>query len=422
MVEEIVIIGCNHKTAPIKIREKLVFPDESIKEHLKNLQSTFPKNEVLIISTCNRTEFYFSTENHEEIFEKIPCYLEEHFNLEKSEYKEHMYQYKEPDSIYHLFRVASSLDSMVIGETQILGQVKDAYDLAQSTGTVGKLLHNFFQRSFFVAKRVKTETRISEKSVSVSSVAVELAEKILGNLEKRNVMLIGAGKMSEITAKHLQGRGAASILVANRSIDKAKTLAERIGGSAIKFDEFYKHLPDSDIVISSTNAPHYIVKPDQVSKIISKRKQKPVFFIDIALPRDIDPAVNNIDNVYLYDIDDLQSVAAQNMLVRKDEYEKAMMIIGEEVGKFHVWLRTLLVEPTISNLQAYMDSIIQEELRKTLSKIENISEVDQEQIEYMTRRIMNKFLHLPIKNLKELIGEGKTEHLETIETLFELKK
>ncbi|MEJ2067144.1 MAG: glutamyl-tRNA reductase, partial [Deltaproteobacteria bacterium] len=350
-MKEVILVGLNHRTAPVELRERIAFPEEGLDRSMETLYNLSNLDEGLILSTCNRVEIYAATKDSEKGVEEIKDFIAQQHHLHVSEFEDTLYVLQGEESVKHLFRVASSLDSMVVGEPQILGQIKGAYRVAHAAKTTGVLLNKLLHKAFSVAKRVRTETSIGNRAVSVSFVAVELAKKIFAHLEGREVLIIGAGEMCELAAQHLVRAGAQKILVTNRTWDRAMELAERFQGEALPFTELPHALLRADIIISSTGSPDVIVKKEEVSTIIRQRKQRPLFFIDIAVPRDIEPQVNTIDNVYLYDIDDLQEVAEANMKDRQHEARKAEAIVATEVEQFCRWYQSLELVPTIISLQ-----------------------------------------------------------------------
>jgi glutamyl-tRNA reductase len=323
--------------------------------------------------------------------------------------------------VRHIFRVASSLDSMVVGEPQILGQIKEAYEIATQWKTSGLILHRLLHKAFHVAKRVRSETKIASSAVSVSSVAVDLAKKIFETLQKRTVLVIGAGEMAELAAQHLVSGGIERVLVTNRTYERALLLAQRFNGEAIPFDQMTLGLRQTDIVVSATNSPGYLLLRDQVAKVMKERKQQPLFLIDIADPRDIDPSVDDLENVYLYNIDHLQRIANENMKDRQKEAAKAEALVSEEVAKFVTWYRSLDVTPTIVALRKKFEAIRQKELKKTLALHPELSEKEKASLEAMTTAIINKILHEPITLLKKANGDQASDfYLDALQTLFRL--
>ncbi|HSB06929.1 MAG TPA: glutamyl-tRNA reductase [Thermodesulfobacteriota bacterium] len=421
---ELVAIGLNHKTAPIEIREKLAFSNAEIEKALWQAQDLPSLKENMILSTCNRVEIYAATRMTENAVFELKDFLSTYHRLSLKEFENCLYCFVGEEAVRHIFRVASSLDSMVVGEPQILGQIKSAYEIATQAKTSGLILHKLLHRAFFVAKRVRNETKIGNSAVSVSFVAVELAKKIFGVLEEKIVLLIGAGEMSELAARHLVSGGVKKVLVANRTYERAVTLAEEFKGEPIPFDEMaHQGLRKADIVISATDSPQYLIGHDPVARVMRDRKQKPIFFIDIADPRDIEPKVGDIENVYLYNIDDLQQVANENVQGREKEAQNAEGIVQEEVTKFVHWYRSLDITPTIVALRKKFDEIRKKELQKTLSLHPNLSEKERKSLEALTSAIINKILHEPLTLLKRNPENGSSElYLDTLQTLFSLSE
>jgi glutamyl-tRNA reductase len=375
----------------------------------------------MILSTCNRVEIYATSGETDKTILDLKDFLSQYHHLPLKEFEKNLYLLVGEEAVRHVFRVASSLDSMVIGEPQILGQIKSAYNLAAESKSSGVILHRLLHRAFHVAKRVRTETKISNSAVSVSSVAVELAEKIFGTLKKRTVLLIGAGEMIELAARHLVTGGVEKILVTNRTFERAAGLAQEFQGEAIRFEETALGLKKADIVISATDSTQTIISHDQMAKVMKERKQKPIFFIDIADPRDIESKVGDIENVYLYNIDDLQKVANDNIQDREKEAQKAEAIVQDEVGKFVQWYQSLEVTPTIVALRKKFEEIRDKELAKILSIHPNFSEKETQSIEALTSAIINKILHDPITLLKDKNEEAMADlYIDTLRTLFGL--
>jgi glutamyl-tRNA reductase len=364
----LIIVGLNHKTAPIEMREKLFFPPDKIGEALKRLLASYDVNEGVIISTCNRVEVIGVAYEIEKGTWEIKRFLSEYHGIPLEELDEYLYVHTAEDAVQHAFRVASSLDSMVMGEPQILGQVKDAYSRAVHNDTAGVIMNKLFHKTFSVAKRIRTETKIGSSAVSISFAAVELAKKIFGDLTGKSSMLIGAGEMAELAARHLLSSGVREIILTNRTYEKAVDMARDFNGTAIMFREFPHYLKNVDIVIASTAAPKFIIRPDEVHDLMKERKQRPMFFIDISVPRNIDPLVNTIDNAYVYDIDDLQGVVQANLKERTKEARKAEAIIEEEIGTFYRWIKSLDVVPTIIALKNCFEGIRKAELEKAASQ------------------------------------------------------
>ena len=419
----LIIVGLSHKTAPIEMRERLAFAEKHLGEALDELVHLPGIKEGLVLSTCNRVEVYAQVETPSLGEQTIRQFIASYHRLPLEQFDSQLYAHTDQTAVQHVFRVASSLDSMVVGEPQILGQLKDAYQLAQNCGTTGVLLNNLLPRAFGVAKKVRTETGITQNAVSVSFAAVELAKKIFDNLPDKVVMIIGAGEMSELVAQHLISNGVSNIFVSNRTYERAVKLAEKFSGKAIKYDNLLDEMFKADIIISSTGAPHIVIHQHHVLAAIQARKYRPMFFIDIAVPRDIDPAINQIDNVYLYDIDDLQSVVEANIKQRQREAKLAEEIISREVGQFCNWLKRLDVAPTIVALREALEGVRRGELDKALKKLRNMSEAERQVIEALTQGIINKILHKPISTLKHHSASNDIQsYIDTTRQLFDLKE
>ncbi len=398
---EILVVGLSHKTAPIELRERLSVSEQDLPKPLELLGDSPEIAERMLIATCNRVEVYAVAEGSvEKAVEAITDRLAAHHKLEKSRFEDKLYTHTAAAAVRHVFRVASSLDSMVVGEPQILGQVKSAYSIARSQEATGIILTNLLEQAFHVAKRVRTETGIGASAVSVSSAAVELARKIFGDLAGRTVLIIGAGEMAELALRHLLDDGVRSVLVANRSYDRAVALARQFCGRAVTFESFRQEMGGADIVISATSAPHVILKKEDMQSIIQQRRHRPIFLIDIADPRDIDAACNEVDNVYLYNIDDLQSVVDANLKERQREAERAEAIIEREVGVYLTWLRSLDVVPTIVSLRQRVEEIRGAELQRVLGRLGDLSPEQREAVTVMTHAMVNKILHQPMTELK----------------------
>jgi glutamyl-tRNA reductase len=398
---ELFVLGLSHKTAPIDLRERLAVPEKDLPRALDALGEVSELAERMLVTTCNRAEVYgVAEESLEESVAAVTGCLARYHRLEPADFAHALYTYRSAGAARHVFRVACSLDSMVIGEPQILGQVKAAYSVARAQEATGIVLTNLLEQAFHVAKRVRTETGIAAAPVSISSVAVDLARKIFGDLAGRSVLILGAGEMAELALRHLVEDGVRSILVANRSYDRAVALAKQFQGRAVTYDDFRREIVEADIVISSTSAPHVILKREDMQVIIQERRHRPIFLIDIANPRDIDAGCNEVDNVYLYNIDDLQSVVAANLKERQREAERAETIIEREVGVFQSWLRGLDVVPTIVSLRTRVEEIRAAELDRTLARLPELSPEQREAITSMTAAMVNKILHQPMTELR----------------------
>ena len=418
----VLLVGLSHKTAPVEIREKLAFSERSLKSSFAYLNNYPELKEKVILSTCNRVELYAEAKELEAAVQSIKNFLASYHNISLGEFEKYLYSLYHQEAITHLFRVSSSMDSMIVGEPQILGQVKDAYLLAREANATGIVLNQVFEKAFSVAKLIRTETRICESAVSVSFAAVELAKKIFGELRGKTILLIGAGEMAELAARHLSNQGVETILVANRTFDRAQELANEMGGKAVRFDGLEKELPHTDIVISSTAAPHYIMGKNLIANILKARKNRPMFFIDIAVPRNIDPAINEIDNVYLYDIDDLHNVVEANLKEREKEALRGEEIIRKETLNLIRWLEALNAVPTIKLLRDKAERIRSQEIEKTLRRLNHLSEKDKEAINVLTMSIINKILHNPIVNIKkEIESPNGFQLLDLTKRLFDLE-
>ena len=392
------LIGVNHRTAPVEVRERFAIPEARLSDALQCLCKYPGISEGLILSTCNRVEFLAHPSNGSEA--DLRGFIREYFAVDPTEFDKYLYEYHDDDAVRHVFRVASSLDSMIVGEPQILGQMKDAYTAARSVGAVNSRLDALVTRAFAVAKRVRSETQIGTSAVSVASVAVDLAKKIFGELAGKVVYLVGAGKMSELAARHLLAHGAEQILVANRTYQKAQDMAEAFGGQAVLFEQLYDTVDKADIVISSTGAPHFIFRREHGEAFLHRRKNRPMFFIDIAVPRDIDPEMNKLDGIFVYDIDDLQQVATQHIADRKREADRAEAIVTDEVRRFEERLKTLSVVPTIVSLQEHMEEIRHAEIERGRARLGQLTPEQEQALDAITRGIVNKVLHTPITALK----------------------
>ncbi|MBN2516257.1 MAG: glutamyl-tRNA reductase [Deltaproteobacteria bacterium] len=418
----IIVIGMNHKTAPLHIRERLSLSCDDNSRMLDEVKDISQVREVMYLATCNRVEVVANIEDSVSGVERLKFFIFSHGNLSHDEMKECLYIYRDHEAVRHLFRVASSLDSMVMGEPQILGQVKDAYRHCVEHKASGIILNKLLHHAFRVAKRVRTETGIANNAVSVSFAAVELAKKIFGYLSGKTVLIIGAGEMSELAAKHLMNNGVSKIVFANRTYENAVRLANDFHGIPIGFNLLEEKLKEVDIVISSTGAPGYIITERMIVEALRRRKNRLIFLIDIAVPRDVDPAVEDIDNVFLYNIDNLQEIVDENVKNRMREADKAEAIIADEVTNFSNWLNTLEVVPAIVSLRNKADSIIDNELEKSLSWMKDMKEDEKEKIKILASSVINKLLHDPITRLKEESQNGGADsYVAAIMRLFKLE-
>jgi len=417
---DILLLGINHKTASVEVRECIAFAEDETKSALHSLLGKSFIKEALLFSTCNRVEILLVTDNKARAVEETKAFVAEFNKIPLEKFEDALYLHEGDDAVRHVFRVASSLDSMVVGEPQILGQVKEAYRTATDEKTSGVILNRLLHRTFFVAKRIRTETGIGDRAVSISYAAVELARKIFGELADKTVMLIGAGEMAELAVEHLIRNKAVKVWVANRTFETGVELAKQFNGQAIRFEEIPESIKTVDIIISSTGAPDYVIHRDQVKGILRKRKNRPLFFIDIAVPRDIDPAINRLNNTYVYDIDDLKGVIDENVEDRQKEAIKGERIVDEAVIRFREWYESLDVVPTIVSLRNKMESIAAAELKKTLQS-SKISEQDATALHKMAGSLINKILHEPTRFLKRTgMREDKSFYIDTVRKLFKL--
>lgn len=424
-MNQLVSIGTSHHVAPIAFREKLAFSDEQLVHSLQHLREAQQVQEAVILSTCNRVEIY-AVPNARRSTEASALHLLEflsrYHHVSMDALKQACYSHHGLAAIQHLFRVTASLDSMVIGEAQILGQVKSAYEDSRAAGGAGTILNRLFTKALSVGKRIRTETTIATGAVSISYAAVELAKKIFNTLEGKTVAIIGAGEMSELTAKHLVANGVSNVIVANRTYERAVKIAEKFSGTPIAYQSNLGFLIDADIVISSTDAPQYLITPRPLADIMRKRKHRYMFLIDIAVPRDIDADVNHIDGAFLYNIDDLEAVVASNLKERQHEATRAEQIVAEEAKRFHAQLQTLEVNPTIKALHQQFQQVVEAERAACFDKA-NLSDKQQAAIASMTQAIVKKLLHQPVKNLRQAVNDDAADHgqyVHALQALFAL--
>jgi glutamyl-tRNA reductase len=419
---QIIVLGLSHKTAPVEIREKISFPASEQAGHLDRLLMYPSIAEAAILSTCNRTELYAVVEDPELGQTDLTAFLAEFGGIKIQDLEQHLYCSTLDKAIHHLFRVVSSLDSMVLGEAQIQGQIKEAYACALEAESTGVILNKLFAAALSVGKRARSETAIGESAVSISSVAVELAMNVFEDLKGRTVLIIGAGDMSELTAQALQDNGVTSIVVANRTYERAEEFARKFSGRAARFDDFPAEMRNSDIVISSTGAAGFVLTKQTMAEVMKGRKNRPIFLVDIAVPRDIAPDVDSLNGVFLYNIDDLQAVIASNLADREREAEKVEAIIETEVEVFTGWLGSLDIVPTIAALKKRAEAIRTAEVEKALNKMPDLSDKDKNEINALAKVVLSKILHEPIVKLKEHEHEKERYmYLETVRYLFGLK-
>ncbi len=420
----LLLIGLNHKTAPVDVRERLSVQENELPGELTAIRAMDGVNGVAIVSTCNRVEMVTSLRDEEAaagIVERFAARA----GMPRDFVEKHLYILRHGDVIRHLFRVTAGLDSMIVGEPQIAGQVRAAYQAAVEQGSLDPLLHKLYEHTARVAKKIRTDTGIGEHAVSIPYAAVELARKIFGELDGLRVLLVGAGKIGELTAQHLQGNGLREVLVSNRAFEKGEELAKRFGGTAIPFDQFPAQLADVDIVIASTSAPHFVIRPEDVAAAVAKRRRRDLFFVDLSVPRNIDPAVGDVSGAYLYNIDDLREIADSNKEVRLKKAEEAERIVDREVETFLHRIASQEAIPTILELQQRLETIRAAELEKCLRKLGPVTADQRAAVEMLSNGIINKVLHYPILRLKESTADPKPESgeaiRETIRKIFGLR-
>lgn len=415
------VTGLNHRTAPVEVREKLAFAEPALRQALGNLKQRPGLLEGMILSTCNRVEVTVTADDGGDAEASVEHFLAESRSLDRAWVTPYLYRHDGPEAIRHLFRVASSLDSMIVGEPQILGQMKTAYALAKECGALSGFLDLVLTRAFNVAKRVRSETDIGQSAVSVSYAAVELAKEIFGSLAGKRVLLVGAGKMAESAARQLRRAGVSEIVVTNRTRARSESLAEEFQGRAIDYEQFLAALPEVDILLASSAAPHYILTREQMRGVIGRRRNRPMFLIDIAVPRNIEPEVNQLDNVFLYDIDDLDGVVQTNLKGRVEVARQAEDIIGEEVDRMMARLKTREVAPTIASLQEQFEQMRNAEIARMRAKLGALTPQQEEAVEAITRGIVNKIAHGPISELRRQAADPAGSHLVSlIRRLFRL--
>ncbi len=417
----ILTVGLNHRTAPVEVREKLTFPDNNLEESLAQLKGKKHIRGCTVLSTCNRTEVYAAVTDVDTGLAGIKQFLSDASSLSLNEIRDYLYVHTLYDAVRHIFRVASGLDSMVLGETQVLGQVREAYETCRDYGATNPIINTLFQQAITVGKRVRTETKIDQNAVSISYAAVELAKQSFKDLKGKTVMIVGAGKMSQLTAKHLVYHGVDSVIVTNRSYDKAVCFAGEFGGTAVRFENMFKYMENVDIVISSTAASDYVITAEKMAKV-AVNLTHPIFLMDIAVPRDIEPAVGEMENVELTDIDGLKHVVDANLAEREIKAQEAENIIEEEIGSFFKWLSSLFVVPTIKSLRDKADAIKENELARAFNRLTPLSEREQKVIGSLANSIVNQLLHDPIVNLKEYATTHQGHlYAEILQNLFNLE-
>jgi glutamyl-tRNA reductase len=420
----IVLIGVNHKSAPVKLRELLAFSEEACTKGLRTLVDGDVVREGLIVSTCNRVEVLTETakERLQEGIDRITFLLGQSRSLPSDFFHKHIYSHTDDQAVRHLFRVASSLDSMVVGEPQVLGQVRRAYSLALEAGTAGRVLNRLVHHAFRVAKRVRTETGIAANAISISYMAVELGKKIFNSLKGHTVLLIGAGEMAELSARHLLSAGVARVLIANRTEESAERLAKEFGGEAVDFDRLSSHLADADIVICSTAASDYIITAQMAREALERRRNRPAFFIDISVPRNVDPAIGKIPNVFVFDIDDLESVISSNIREREREAERAELIVESEIMQFQQALRALDIGPTIGALRQKLQDIARLEMTRQRNRLGPLTPEQENAIESLLLSTVNKISHPVLSHLRRSYDTSDPDAIQAWREIFGLEE
>jgi glutamyl-tRNA reductase len=419
----IVLVGVNHKSAPIELRERLAFTDDACAAGLRKLVDGDVIREGLIVSTCNRVEVLAETANGQinDTTERVIQFLNRADYLPRTFFDEHLYKHADDGAVRHLFRVTSSLDSMVVGEPQVLGQVRRAYSIALDAGTAGRVLNRLVHHAFHVAKRVRTETGIGANAVSISYMAVELGKKIFGSLEGQTALLIGAGEMAELSARHLVNAGVTRVLLANRTAEPARQLAAELGGEAVNFDRLADYLAEADVVICSTAADEYVITERMAREALTKRRNRPAFFIDISVPRNIDPAIADIPNVFVFDIDDLESVISSNIREREREAERAELIVESEIMQFQQALRALDAGPTISVLRQTLHDVAKRELTRHRNRLGALTAEQERAIEALLLSTVNKVSHPVLSHMRRSHDAGDAETIQTWRDIFGLE-
>ncbi len=412
-------LGLNHKTAPVDIRERITFGPDILAGALRGLSELPEVSEVAILSTCNRTEIYCTIK--ENGHEAVCMWLSQFHGIDGDRFSPYLYSHFDKDAVHHLLRVACGLDSLVLGEPQILGQVKQAFQSATTAGTIQKLLGKLFQHTFSVAKQIRTDTAIGNSPVSVAFAAVSLARQIFSDLSKQTALLIGAGETIELAARHLHQHGVGRIIVANRTIERAHNLAAQFDGFAIPLTEMAHHLAEADIVIASTASPLPVLGKGAVESALKQRKHRPIFMVDIAVPRDIEAEVGELNDIYLYTVDDLEEVIDENRRSRQEAAEQAEEIVELNVDEFLAWIRSLDAVELINDYRAQAESVRDEVLKKALQQIKK-GKPPEEVLNFLARTLTNKLLHTPSSQLRQAGSDGQTEILEAANTLFQLKQ
>lgn len=420
----IVLVGINHKSAPVEVREQLAFTEEACATGLRTLVDGDIVREGLIVSTCNRVEVLAETANERlsDAIQRANEFLSRTDSLPSSFFQIHLYQHTDDEAVRHLFRVTSSLDSMVVGEPQVLGQVRRAYSIALEAGTAGRILNRLVHHAFRVAKRVRTETGIGANAVSISYMAVELGKKIFNSLQGHTALLIGAGEMAELSARHLLNAGVSRVLLANRTEERAQRLASELGGETVNFEELSAHLAEADIIICSTAADQYVITEQMAREALGKRRNRPSFFIDISVPRNIDPAVGKLPNVFVFDIDDLEAVISSNIREREREAERAELIVESEIMQFQQTLRVLDIGPTIGALRNKLQDIARVELTRQRNRLGPLTPEQETAIEALLVSTVNKISHPLLSHMRRSYGASDAETIQAWRDIFGLEE
>ena len=421
MTSEILALGVSHKTAPLELRERLALTEGRAVGALSELTATGQVREAAAISTCNRTELYLVVGDSVEAESAALGVLSRQAEIRPTELLGHLYSLRGTDAARHLFRVTAGLDSMILGEAEVQGQVKRAYELALVENATGPILNRLFRGALAAGGRARDETGISEKGQSISSVAVELAQRTLGDLAKRRVLVVGAGETAELVARALVARGVETVFIANRRYDRAIGLAQRFGGRAVRFEALPDELATADIVVSATNSPHHIVERDELSQVMSSREGRPLLLVDIAVPRDIDPACRELGGVSLHDVDDVQQMVERNASGREAEAKRAERILDAELGRFESWLASLEVVPTVASLRERADEIVRRVLAENEQRWEGLTDADRQRLELMARAIASRLLHEPTLRMKRAAGgDDAYRYVNALRELFDL--
>jgi glutamyl-tRNA reductase len=421
-VSEVLLLGVSHHTAPVELREKLALPATRAAGFLRDLQSVGEIQEAAAISTCNRTEVYLVVSDPVEAESAALSMLARQAGIRPTELAPSIYALRNCDAARQLFRVTSGLESMIVGEAEVQGQVRRAFDQAVAAGTTGPFLNHLFRAALVTGKRVRTETKIGERHMSVSSVAVGLAHDALGGLRGREAVILGAGETGELTARALVERGADTLFVANRSRDRALSLAQRFGGQAAKLEELPEALGRTDIVVTATSSPHFLLGHDEIQQVMETREGRPLLLIDLAVPRDIDPDCAEVEGVTLHDVDDLQKAVQRNASVRRAEAEGASRVVEEEIGAFAAWLGQLEVRPTLAALREHGDAIARQVVAENAGRWESLSEKDRERVEAMAAAIVKRLLHEPTLRLKAADTDQAHLRVQLVRELFGLEE